>query len=335
MKTLFITPSATAGGGQRWNEIMITAFAKRGIHPYVIFSRFGTPGNIFYHRLQEFVVKDLCFKRNNVKFPQDVATFIDDNDIDYIFVEVDERLREIFENSRRLQQGKARIIMVCHTMDCPLDINIIPNKDIVYKFISVSNKIANRLKQANVETLTIQNSVPAPPMAGINIRSLCGIPNDAFVIGYIGRIDINKGIDTILETCIKHDLWCIIAGQGPHVSTLLQIAQKHSKIKIMPVEIGFPGDWYRAMNVFILPSKMEGFPLSPMEALLCNTSVSMTPTSDYPEIFGKAVRFFPHNNADALYASIQQPIPASLGQEMLLHSHTVDAMVDKYIACLK
>ena len=100
------------------------------------------------------------------------------------------------------------------------------------------------------------------------------IPQDAVVIGFVGRIVPDKGMTELAEA------WAVLSERFPALHLLLvgpfeaenPLAQPVEKLLLDDPRIHLTG-WkpntpplYAAMDVLVLPSYREGFPLSPLEA---------------------------------------------------------------------
>ena len=124
------------------------------------------------------------------------------------------------------------------------------------------------------------------------IRNL-GIPDSARIVGCIGRLVPEKGIDTLLRTAklvgsAIPDSYFVIRGNGP----------LRSKVEAMIVELGLVGraflctqvipeaevpDLYRSFDVFVLPTRREGFGMVFAEAMAFGVPVvgpNMAPVSE-------------------------------------------------------
>lgn len=121
-----------------------------------------------------------------------------------------------------------------------------------------------------------------------DIHKIKGIPSDAIVIAYIGRLIHRKGVLELNEAVSRlidkyPQLYLIYAGDGelqaqlekqksPHTIVLgkLQYAQA---IKLM-----------EQSDIFCLPSETEGFPTSVLEAAACKTFIITTTTGGSKEM---------------------------------------------------
>lgn len=157
------------------------------------------------------------------------------------------------------------------------------------------------------------------------------------VIGCIGRFDQNKcggspkGYAHILYEAVEEtDWWLILAGPGaPGPPPELDSATK-DHIRVHPVEVSNPADWYRALDVFVLPSKSEGFPLCISEALLCGCRVASTRVSDLEEVFSESIGFFDYGDVAGMRNAIRCAPSPEAGQVVIARELTVERMIDQY-----
>ncbi|HEY3296728.1 MAG TPA: glycosyltransferase [bacterium] len=107
-----------------------------------------------------------------------------------------------------------------------------------------------------------------------SVRVEFGIPEDAFVIGHVGRFDHQKNhpfVIAMAEETLRQDenAWFLLVGDGPRRTEIQQKAA-HSPYRHRIVFAGSRSDVPRlmlgAMDVFALPSLHEGLPLVLVEA---------------------------------------------------------------------
>jgi glycosyltransferase involved in cell wall biosynthesis len=119
------------------------------------------------------------------------------------------------------------------------------------------------------------------------IRDQLGIPADAFVVGFVGRFSIDKGLADLLDAhrlLTKSD-----TGNGPVTLLLVGAEDAHEpldrtladRLDSDPAIIttGWVPDtspYYAAMDVLVLPSYREGLPLAPLEAAASSLPVVTT-----------------------------------------------------------
>ncbi|PSG98639.1 MAG: hypothetical protein BRC29_00750 [Nanohaloarchaea archaeon SW_7_43_1] len=115
-------------------------------------------------------------------------------------------------------------------------------------------------------------------------RSKIDIPEDAFVVGSLSALKKYKNQEKTLEVFAKEyarrgDVYLVIGGDGPRREHL---EEKASKLGITE-KTKFLGyvhdkdlvDFYNSIDLFIYPSKWEGFGLPPLEAKLCGCEIKI------------------------------------------------------------
>jgi glycosyltransferase involved in cell wall biosynthesis len=126
------------------------------------------------------------------------------------------------------------------------------------------------------------NGFPEPWGAEANgdLRSRLGIPAEAQVILYVGRIAAGKGIEHLLEAARRlTGAHLVIAGPDDRhgTSALVERAQEETatagRIHMLPVTEEPPHDLYPQADVFVLASAGESFGIVAAEAAAAGTPV--------------------------------------------------------------
>ncbi len=135
--------------------------------------------------------------------------------------------------------------------------------------------------------------------ADLDYRALYGIPADAFVVGWVGRMTGVKDADAVLEIVRATRergipaVLCMV-GDGPDRERLEQVAHDLG-IARSTYFVGYQPDvagYYRLFDAFLLPSVNEGTPVSAIEALASGTPVVATRVGGVPDVVTDGVDGF-------------------------------------------
>ncbi len=103
---------------------------------------------------------------------------------------------------------------------------------------------------------------------GAAARERLGIAEDAFVVGFVGRLVADKGIPTLIEALRDPrlaDITCLVVGEEEEGGLAAELRDTH----VNTIWAGYvEGPWQElaAMDVLTLPTKREGFPNVVLEA---------------------------------------------------------------------
>jgi glycosyltransferase involved in cell wall biosynthesis len=122
--------------------------------------------------------------------------------------------------------------------------------------------------------------------AGKRIRDFWQIPQDAFVMGFIGRASIDKGIRELAEAFKRlhsiygNKLYLIMVGIFDYMGGMLpqdviQYLKGHSNIKCVGA-VDDVENYYAAMDLVVLPTYREGLPSVLLEAAATGVPVVAT-----------------------------------------------------------
>jgi glycosyltransferase involved in cell wall biosynthesis len=135
--------------------------------------------------------------------------------------------------------------------------------------------------------------------ADLDYRQLYGIPEDVFVVGWVGRMTGVKDTDAVLEIVAATRergvpaVLCMV-GDGPDRERLEQVAHDLG-IARSTYFVGYQEDvagYYRLFDAFLLPSVNEGTPVSAIEALASGTPVVATRVGGVPDVVTEGVDGF-------------------------------------------
>ncbi len=116
---------------------------------------------------------------------------------------------------------------------------------------------------------------PALLAAAAELRRSAGVPASAMVIGYVGRIVGDKGIDPLVEAFgriaqRRPDVWLAVIGdpepdRGALRAETLDTIERHPRIWRVPFADAIE-PYYAAIDLLVLPSRREGFGYTLVEA---------------------------------------------------------------------
>ena len=135
-----------------------------------------------------------------------------------------------------------------------------------------------------IDLKEVENSVP------VN-RIQVGIPDDAFVIGTVGRLDKQKAPDTFFKTdkLIKEKIpnaFFLMVGDGKlrdYIERLIDQYDLHSSFLITGW-VDNPASYMKIMDIGTLLSRWEGFGLVLPEYMACNIPIVATDVDAIPNI---------------------------------------------------
>lgn len=153
------------------------------------------------------------------------------------------------------------------------------------RIAGVSMMVADTVKKitGSRDVRVINNGVDTKrfvPEAKDEVRQRWNIPLNAPVIGVVGRLEVVKGQDVLLDALIglPEEVLCVFAGAGSQMDALKKKAQTLG-IEHQVMFLGNVAETstiYSAFDVLCLPSRAEGLPLTVLEAQACGVPVVAT-----------------------------------------------------------
>lgn len=128
------------------------------------------------------------------------------------------------------------------------------------------------------------------------VRQRYGIPLDALVVGSVGRMAPLKDFSTLLkaaETLVPDapNLHVLLVGAGAELSSLQSYVANSPQLAgrvAFPGKVDGVGDLLNAMDIFVLPTLMEGMSNTLLEAMAVGLPVVATRVGGNPEIVAEA-----------------------------------------------
>lgn len=190
-----------------------------------------------------------------------------------------------------------------------------------HHFVFVSEEVASfyraRLPLADVPCTVVHNGIDRAPFEaappGGDVRARMGIPEGAVVAGVVGRLDERKGHRYFLEAlhrlrATEPRLHGLVVGEGREKDNIL--AQRKAlgledRVHVVGYWASLP-EALAAIDVFVLPSLMEGHPLAILEAMAAGKPVVATRVGGNHEAVdeGRTGLLVPPQDAEALGQAI-------------------------------
>ena len=147
------------------------------------------------------------------------------------------------------------------------------------EIIAVSNSIKNHLiknfhipepKIKIINNFVVNNQSSYSNITSFNKTEL-DIEANAKVLGFIGRFDKEKGVDVLLKSCKVlqaeySSVYLILVGKGSELNSYKNYIEENSlRVKIISQTDNL-ADIYNLIDIIILPSRVDPFPLVMLEA---------------------------------------------------------------------
>jgi glycosyltransferase involved in cell wall biosynthesis len=194
----------------------------------------------------------------------------------------------------------------------------------------------------------VYNGLPPLPVVTEDVsacRALFGLPADAFLVGAIGRLDHQKNPEFLLSVlALLPGVHLVVGGVGPLESELKARAATEG----LTPRVHFVGAvqgtdvprLYRALDLFLFPTRYEGFGRVLLEAFTLNIPVVATKLDITEEVAADAAVLLPldaHEWAAAVATlrdnSLERRRLVAKGQQRV-QMFSLDAMVDGHLRYL-
>jgi glycosyltransferase involved in cell wall biosynthesis len=181
--------------------------------------------------------------------------------------------------------------------------------------------------------------------ARVETRRLLGIPGDAFVVGWVGRMTAVKRTNDVLDAfrTLRDrgiDAWLVLVGDGPDREGLERRAHELGVVRRC-LFVGYQDDvapYYDAIDVLVLPSVNEGTPVSVIESLAAERPAVATRVGGVPDVVRDGVDGFlvDVGDSEALAARLvelaenpERRVAMGIeGRRRVVERYAVDRLVD-------
>lgn len=176
------------------------------------------------------------------------------------------------------------------------------------EIIVLSKNVQRYFKETyNRETVLIPNGVTKPKsLEADRISNQFGLTKDSYIL-FLGRLVPEKGIHYLIEAYQKTqtDKKLVIAGgvsdSGPYGESLKEMAAGDERILFTDFVQGqVLEELYSNAYIYVLPSDLEGMPLSLLEAMSYGNCCVVSDISECTEVVEDKACIFPKGSVDAL-----------------------------------
>ncbi len=188
-------------------------------------------------------------------------------------------------------------------------------------------------------------------VVGSRTRRQLGVPHDAFVLIFAGRLQPIKGLDTLLRAAhlLPKDAFgvirILIAGDGPERARL---ERERDELGLQSI-VSFLGprsdvaDLLQCADAFVMTSISEGLPMALLEAMATGLPCIATAVGGIPDLFaGGAGILVPVSDAQAVANAIARVMGdgglrarlSSQARARIVEAHDFDRVVTRYLDLL-
>ena len=172
---------------------------------------------------------------------------------------------------------------------------------------------------------------PATQQEKSRLRHALGLPETAQIVLYVGRLHFLKGVDVLLAAWahvalrLTHQVCLVIVGDGPDHASLSEAVQaaRMTDTIIFAGESQAVREYYRAGDIFVLPSRTEGLSNALLEAMASGLAVVASRVGGTPDLIDSGYNglLFESELAEALAGCLTVLLdnPAR-GQELGAHA---------------
>ncbi len=327
MKVLHLLSSTGYHGAENMTSELIRQLAELGIknHLGVFYNNERSNKdilNVVKHYIEDGAIFN-CYGRMDLRTVLSLHRYIKKNNIDIIHShKYKTNLYSFFASFGT----NCKLVSTCHNwlsnsfnmrFYAWLDKNILKGFGAV---VGVSDEVVNELKRyiKDGKIRKIENGIDINKYQRVmkkdEAKSALGLKNKK-LIGFIGRLSQEKGITYLLQavkTLVdnKKDVYAFIVGDGEFKENL----EKEAYSLGLSDRVIFAGNRqdtplvYSALDVFVLPSLKEAFPMVILEAMACGVPIVATRVGDIPLIIGNNISglLVEPRDVDGLYTAISE-----------------------------
>lgn len=181
-----------------------------------------------------------------------------------------------------------------------------------HEIIVLSRNVQNYFLQTyGREVRFIPNGIARPQLAPEEVITPLGLEKDGFIL-FLGRLVPEKGIHHLIQAFrdVKTDKKLVIAGGSSdsreYADSLKALAEGDDRILFTGfVQGGVLSGLYSNSYLYVLPSAVEGMPLSLLEAMSYGNCCVVSDIPECTEVVEEHAAVFPNGDVDALRQTLQ------------------------------
>ncbi len=183
--------------------------------------------------------------------------------------------------------------------------------------VAVSQPLGDQLVAMGVarERLHVIPNASTPtdrPLARVEARAALGLPADGFVMGWVGRVSPEKGLDVMIDALAElHDPGVRLAVIGDGAAR--PEAEEQARARGVASQITWAGllqdadRHFQAFDALLLSSRTEGIPMVLFEAMAAETPIVATRVGGVPSVLGdEEALLVPSEDPAALASAIRR-----------------------------
>lgn len=286
-KIVFIVPYQIYGGAEVYIQNLISQFDSN----YQI--------NIIYlhdNKLQSYLNGSHIHHRV-IKNLSQLEGILKSHQYDYIIYYNRLDVYNILLELKKSKELNSKLIEIYHSdFIWPGSLSSIKTRNYVDKIIAISKSLALDIENISSDTREIIpigiDTEKFSPRQNINLRNSIGAQNYKGIIGTVARLSKEKQLDYVINLAKQMpDYFFVIVGEGPEEKKLKHLAKDLNNIQFAGFQKN-PSEYYNIFDAFVLASKIEGTPLSILEAMSSGVPVFSNMVGAIPDIIENGVTGF-------------------------------------------
>lgn len=225
---------------------------------------------------------------------------------------------DVFDVDQKIKNILSKIIrFIVKYLYNRCDILMVPYQDLEYE-LNQKEIVTKKI----IIPLGVDPKQFSPPESKEDAKKEIGISPDVSVVGYVGRLSKEKDLWTLKEGFIQakkkfKKCMLLIVGKGPEK----KVFKGMKDVKLVG-SVKDPSRYYKAMDLFVMPSLTETTSLATLEAMSCGLCVVSTKVGYIKTYIRDRINgfFFPKQNSYVLGKKI----------DILLRNNTIRKEIGSY-----